>query len=108
MSSLSRELVFLILQFLDEEKFKETVHKCVHPPLSLRGRWLPWVGEWLEIRLLYALGDLICRAACFRFFFLMNPARRGSVFFLSRFFSFLGFDELLLEKISFFKLRSIC
>ncbi|XP_059644986.1 topless-related protein 4-like isoform X2 [Cornus florida] len=26
MSSLSRELVFLILQFLDEEKFKETVH----------------------------------------------------------------------------------
>ena len=29
MSSLSRELVFLILQFLDEEKFKETVHKYV-------------------------------------------------------------------------------
>ncbi|XP_042064414.1 protein TOPLESS-like isoform X1 [Salvia splendens] len=27
MSSLSRELVYLILQFLDEEKFKETVHK---------------------------------------------------------------------------------
>ncbi|XXG54028.1 hypothetical protein AAC387_Pa03g2008 [Persea americana] len=27
MSSLSRELVFLILQFLDEEKFKECVHK---------------------------------------------------------------------------------
>ncbi|CAD6212605.1 unnamed protein product [Miscanthus lutarioriparius] len=27
MSSLSRELVFLILQFLDEEKFKEMVHK---------------------------------------------------------------------------------
>ncbi|MFS7963329.1 putative transcription factor interactor and regulator LisH family [Helianthus anomalus] len=27
MSSLSRELVFLILQFLDEEKFKGTVHK---------------------------------------------------------------------------------
>ncbi|KAF8670073.1 hypothetical protein HU200_051266 [Digitaria exilis] len=27
MSSLSRELVFLILQFLDEEKFEETVHK---------------------------------------------------------------------------------
>ncbi|XP_038993347.1 topless-related protein 1-like [Hibiscus syriacus] len=27
MSSLSTELVFLILQFLDEEKFKETVHK---------------------------------------------------------------------------------
>ncbi|XP_074295236.1 protein TOPLESS-like [Silene latifolia] len=27
MSSLSRELVFLILQFLDEEKFKENVHK---------------------------------------------------------------------------------
>ena len=29
MTSLSRELVFLILQFLDEEKFKETVHKLV-------------------------------------------------------------------------------
>ncbi|CAA6654352.1 unnamed protein product [Spirodela intermedia] len=27
MTSLSRELVFLILQFLDEEKFKESVHK---------------------------------------------------------------------------------
>ncbi|KAF3953965.1 hypothetical protein ACB098_02G053300 [Castanea mollissima] len=27
MTSLSRELVFLILQFLEEEKFKETVHK---------------------------------------------------------------------------------
>ncbi|KAJ6814027.1 protein TPR2-like isoform X1 [Iris pallida] len=27
MSSLSRELVFLILQFLDEEKFKDAVHK---------------------------------------------------------------------------------
>ncbi|ONK79879.1 uncharacterized protein A4U43_C01F11310 [Asparagus officinalis] len=27
MSSLSRELVFLILQFLDEEKFKEAVHR---------------------------------------------------------------------------------
>jgi len=27
MSSLSRELVVLILQFLDEEKFKEMVHK---------------------------------------------------------------------------------
>lgn len=27
MTSLSRELVILILQFLDEEKFKETVHK---------------------------------------------------------------------------------
>ncbi|KAL5539764.1 hypothetical protein UlMin_003025 [Ulmus minor] len=27
MTSLSRELVFLILQFLDEEKFKETVHR---------------------------------------------------------------------------------
>ncbi|KAH9287847.1 hypothetical protein KI387_031964, partial [Taxus chinensis] len=27
MTSLSRELVILILQFLDEEKFKETVHR---------------------------------------------------------------------------------
>lgn len=33
MTSLSRELVFLILQFLDEEKFKETVHKYV--PFSI-------------------------------------------------------------------------
>lgn len=32
MSSLSRELVFLILQFLDEEKFKESVHKYVNFP----------------------------------------------------------------------------
>ncbi|OMP03724.1 hypothetical protein CCACVL1_02292 [Corchorus capsularis] len=30
MSSLSRELVFLFLQFLDEENFKETVHKLVN------------------------------------------------------------------------------
>ncbi|KAF4392699.1 hypothetical protein G4B88_029438 [Cannabis sativa] len=30
MTSLSRELVFLILQFLDEEKFKETVHKYAY------------------------------------------------------------------------------
>lgn len=29
MSSLSRELVFLILQFLEEEKFKEAVHRSV-------------------------------------------------------------------------------
>jgi len=34
MSSLSRELVFLILQFLDEEKFKETVHKYVRSLFS--------------------------------------------------------------------------
>ena len=27
MSSLSRELVFLILQFLEEEKFMESVHR---------------------------------------------------------------------------------
>jgi len=30
MSSLSRELVFLILQFLEEEKFKESVHRLVY------------------------------------------------------------------------------
>lgn len=35
MSSLSRELVFLILQFLDEEKFKETVHKYAYSSLIL-------------------------------------------------------------------------
>ena len=34
MSSLSRELVFLILQFLDEEKFKETVHKYASKSLT--------------------------------------------------------------------------
>ena len=34
MSSLSRELVFLILQFLDEEKFKETVHKYASKSLA--------------------------------------------------------------------------
>lgn len=33
MSNLSRELVFLILQFLDEEKFKESVHRLASPPL---------------------------------------------------------------------------
>ena len=32
MSSLSRELVFLILQFLDEEKFKDTVHRSLSKP----------------------------------------------------------------------------
>ncbi|KAG0537117.1 hypothetical protein BDA96_03G120400 [Sorghum bicolor] len=51
MSSLSRELVFLILQFLDEEKFKETVHKCVLSPLCLCVGYLGLVG-WL----LYAFG----------------------------------------------------
>lgn len=30
MSSLSRELVFLILQFLEEEKFKESLHRLVY------------------------------------------------------------------------------
>lgn len=34
-SSLSRELVFLILQFLDEEKFRETVHKYIFNQLML-------------------------------------------------------------------------
>ncbi|KAA3468873.1 protein TPR2-like [Gossypium australe] len=38
MSSLSRELVFLILHFLDEKKFKETIHiNQVH------------AGEWDEV-----------------------------------------------------------
>jgi len=45
MSSLSRELVFLILQFLDEEKFKETVHKCVLPSLLAL---VTWVGGWVD------------------------------------------------------------
>lgn len=36
MTSLSRELVFLILQFLDEEKFKDSVHRlCFFPSASL-------------------------------------------------------------------------
>jgi len=45
MSSLSRELVFLILQFLDE-KFKETVHKGVLAMImnGVFGAFLCWVS----------------------------------------------------------------
>ena len=45
MSSLSRELVFLILQFLDE-KFKETVHKGVLAMImnGVFGALLCWVS----------------------------------------------------------------
>jgi hypothetical protein len=52
MSSLSRELVFLILQFLDEEKFKETVHKWVpSASLSPAGPWAIFVffHGWLVV-----------------------------------------------------------
>lgn len=34
-TSLRRDLVFLILQFLDEEKFRDTAHKWVFRILSL-------------------------------------------------------------------------
>jgi len=77
MSSLSRELVFLILQFLDEEKFKETVHKCVVallrpslPPRPVVTCACSVGGRLPHLRvLLCALGDLICHAArlVFRF-----------------------------------------
>ncbi|KAL0312386.1 UNVERIFIED_CONTAM: protein TOPLESS-RELATED PROTEIN 2, partial [Sesamum radiatum] len=46
MSSLSRELVFLILQFLDEEKFKETVHKLFSCGTSKEGE--SHLVEWNE------------------------------------------------------------
>ena len=84
MSSLSRELVFLILQFLDEEKFKETVHKCVLPSLL----------ALVTCVLFYALGDLICRAACFRFFVVKFGQTRLCFFSVSSPLV-LGFDELL-------------
>ncbi|GAB4832838.1 Topless- protein 4 [Ancistrocladus abbreviatus] len=53
MSSLSRELVFLILQFLDEEKFKETVHKLEQESgFYFNMRYfedLVTAGEWDEV-----------------------------------------------------------
>ncbi|GMH04542.1 hypothetical protein Nepgr_006382 [Nepenthes gracilis] len=53
MSSLSRELVFLILQFLDEEKFKETVHKLEQESgFFFNMRYfedLVTAGEWDEV-----------------------------------------------------------
>ncbi|XP_022749661.1 topless-related protein 4-like isoform X2 [Durio zibethinus] len=53
MSSLSRELVFLILQFLDEEKFKDTVHKLEQESgffFSLRYfEDMVTNGEWDEV-----------------------------------------------------------
>ncbi|GAB2300307.1 Topless- protein 4 [Dionaea muscipula] len=53
MSSLSRELVFLILQFLDEEKFKETVHRLEQESgFFFNMRYfedLVTAGEWDEV-----------------------------------------------------------
>ncbi|XP_019452605.1 PREDICTED: topless-related protein 4-like isoform X2 [Lupinus angustifolius] len=53
MSSLSRELVFLILQFLDEEKFKETVHKLEQESgFFFNMRYfedMVTIGEWDEV-----------------------------------------------------------
>ncbi|MQM06666.1 hypothetical protein Taro_039491 [Colocasia esculenta] len=53
MSSLSRELVFLILQFLDEEKFKETVHRLEQESGFLFNMKhfedLVQAGEWDEV-----------------------------------------------------------
>jgi hypothetical protein len=46
MSSLSRELVFLILQFLDEEKFKETVHKWVSAMIKASFFLQAWSDFW--------------------------------------------------------------
>ncbi|KAK9269702.1 hypothetical protein L1049_001480 [Liquidambar formosana] len=53
MTSLSRELVFLILQFLDEEKFKETVHKLEQESgFFFNMRYFEEIvtnGEWDEV-----------------------------------------------------------
>ncbi|CAL0307112.1 unnamed protein product [Lupinus luteus] len=53
MSSLSRELVFLILQFLDEEKFKESVHKLEQESgFFFNMRYFEdmiTIGEWDEV-----------------------------------------------------------
>lgn len=55
MSSLSRELVFLILQFLDEEKFKESVHKYAQTPLIFVTIWISFhvsVSACLQVNVL--------------------------------------------------------
>ncbi|CAN6540784.1 unnamed protein product [Malus baccata var. baccata] len=53
MSSLSRELVFLILQFLDEEKFKDSVHKLEQESgFFFNMRYfedMVTTGEWEEV-----------------------------------------------------------
>ncbi|KAE8682899.1 hypothetical protein F3Y22_tig00111234pilonHSYRG00154 [Hibiscus syriacus] len=53
MSSLSRELVFLILQFLEEEKFKDTVHKLEQESgFFFNSRYFEEMvtnGEWDEV-----------------------------------------------------------
>uniref|UniRef100_A0A7N0U0Z2 CTLH domain-containing protein n=2 Tax=Kalanchoe fedtschenkoi TaxID=63787 RepID=A0A7N0U0Z2_KALFE len=53
MTSLSRELVFLILQFLDEEKFKETVHRLEQESgFYFNMRYFEEIvtnGEWDEV-----------------------------------------------------------
>ncbi|CAM8938645.1 unnamed protein product [Rhodiola kirilowii] len=53
MTSLSRELVFLILQFLDEEKFKETVHRLEQESgFYFNMRYFDEIvtnGEWDEV-----------------------------------------------------------
>ncbi|XP_052190160.1 topless-related protein 2-like isoform X2 [Diospyros lotus] len=55
MSSLSRELVFLILQFLDEEKFKESVHKLEQESgLFFNMKYFEekvLAGEWEEVEI---------------------------------------------------------
>jgi hypothetical protein len=48
MSSLSRELVFLILQFLDEEKFKDSVH-----------RYVPYVRSFINFYFIFVFNFLI-------------------------------------------------
>ncbi|CAM8914573.1 unnamed protein product [Rhodiola kirilowii] len=53
MTSLSRELVFLILQFLDEEKYKETVHRLEQESgFYFNMRYFEEIvtnGEWDEV-----------------------------------------------------------
>lgn len=56
MSSLSRELVFLILQFLEEEKFKESVHKYdFFTPLCFYGFFLRFFNLVFELFLAFFL-----------------------------------------------------
>jgi hypothetical protein len=114
MSSLSRELVFLILQFLDEEKFKETVHKSVPSPSLSSCRWsvgyfyffFP-VGWWLVGWASKAPRDFL---RCAMIFFFLRFSRNESLglFLLPQLVGVLalGFEFVLRKKnyLNFFYL----
>lgn len=75
MSSLSRELVFLILQFLDEEKFKDTVHRYAVFVFVFRFcvRRFVFYGEqflcvWTRDNNCFALFEFFCVHFSFFFF----------------------------------------